>query len=81
MSSGNKLPRQKKDPWELRKGRGKENSPGRRRSGQVLGCSIESHTGSSLLRVFIWRRSRGRIDVEYSSVFQVCPFRDMVSTE
>ena len=40
----------------------------------------ESHPGSSALRLLIWR-SQGRIPIEYTSAFQVCPFRAMVSTD
>ena len=35
----------------------------------------------SLLQVGILGRSQGRVSTEYSSVFQVCPFRGMVSTD
>ena len=39
----------------------------------------DSHPGSPISRLFIWK-SQGRIPIEYSSAFQVCPFRVMVST-
>ena len=70
----------KEGPLELRRER-----PGIRAQGKEVGKGAgklhgESHPGSSVLRLFIWQ-SQGRIPVEYSLAFQVCPFRVMFSTD
>ena len=81
MGSGNELQRQKKGPGSLggREGQRKcTQGKGVGKGANVL--PRESHTGSFFLRVFIWKSQR-RIPVEYSSAFQVCPFRVKVSTD
>ena len=61
--------------------RGKENAPGGKGVGKGTWVLLkESHTGSFVLRVLFWR-SQGRIQVEYTSAFQVCPFRVVVTTD
>ena len=70
----------KEGPLELRRQRGRENVPGGRGWGALGTCSRESPTGSSFSRAFIWRPQR-QIPMEYSSAFQVCPFRVMVPTD
>ena len=77
MNSGNKLQRL----LELRRKRDKENMPGGRGLGYGMGMlHRESHTGSHILRVFIWR-SWKKIPIEHSSAFQLYPFRIIISTD
>ena len=70
---------------KLRREGGKENWPGGRGGDGGLGKALgvlhtETLAGPSVLRVFFWR-SQGRITIEDSSAFRVCPFRAIVVTD
>ena len=77
------LSRKKAKPHALRKGeercrceseteRKREGEGEGRREGRSWGREREE-AESFVLRVFVWR-FQGRISIEYSSAFQVCPF-------
>lgn len=64
MDSEYLLQRQKMGPWNLVERKAKRTLKGDR--------EVEAYTGSFILRAFI-RKSQGRISIDYSSAFQLCP--------
>ena len=65
--------RKKAKAWPMKEERGRKDRVCEREKERVS-------TASFVLRAFIWR-SQGRISIEYSSAFQVCPFRVTVSPD
>ena len=97
VGSGNKLQKQKKGPWSLGKRSAERTKLGgeEERLGVLqrdTSCTLGKEGGGEskgllkrekepfVLRVFIWRSQR-RLSIEYSSAFQMCPFRVIVSTD